>query len=248
MGKKNQDDASSLKGVQNRDILQRLNFLYQASVFLNNISAAGPSSPQAPDETDTTHDGAEGHVPPVQDQDVPSSSPKPRPARRRQRKDSKRKVMSTSELSRSYVDAMKVIGQKTIVKMDPSVKRTLCKGCNTVLVPGVTARVRVKGSPVHGNVVSYTCNACKTVRRIPAPPIARPDELKEASQVHAGAPSASLEQAASSDPIDPATASPQRQQPKNRRKPKASPRPLPHFARPEHIVFCGNEKITIEDG
>ena len=27
---------------------------------------------------------------------------------------------------------------------DPSVKRTLCKRCNTVLMPGITARIRVK--------------------------------------------------------------------------------------------------------
>lgn len=27
---------------------------------------------------------------------------------------------------------------------DPSVKRTMCKGCNTLLMPGVTAKVRVK--------------------------------------------------------------------------------------------------------
>src|ERR1700733_13581491 len=41
---------------------------------------------------------------------------------------------------------LRVLDQLTRSKLcrDPSVKRTLCKGCNIVLIPGSTAIVRVK--------------------------------------------------------------------------------------------------------
>ncbi|PBK74610.1 Rpr2-domain-containing protein [Armillaria solidipes] len=125
MAKKSKDETPNANSVPNKDIIQRLNFLYQASVYLNG---------------------------------VPSQSP-PR-----------RKRVTTSDLSRSYVSSMKIVGQKTVVKMDPSVKRTICKGCNTILVPGSTVTIRANKSPSHGHLMVYTCTQCKTTRRIPAPP------------------------------------------------------------------------------
>lgn len=72
---------------------------------------------------------------------------------------------------------------------DPSLKRTLCKSCDTVLHPGSTATVRVRrkltarlykvcanlGAIIatfsHRHAVVYTCLSCNTSRRIPAPPV-----------------------------------------------------------------------------
>ncbi|KAK0188263.1 Rpr2-domain-containing protein [Armillaria mellea] len=124
MAKKAKDEAPNANSVPNKDILQRLNFLYQASVYLNGV--ASPSPPR-------------------------------------------RKRVTAGDLSRSYVSSMKIVGQKTVVKMDPSVKRTICKGCNTILVPGSTVGIRANKSPSHGHVMVYTCTHCKTTRRIPAP-------------------------------------------------------------------------------
>ncbi|KAK0438336.1 RNAse P Rpr2/Rpp21/SNM1 subunit domain-containing protein [Desarmillaria tabescens] len=126
MAKKSKDEAPNPNNVPNRDIIQRLNFLYQASVYLNGVSP---------------------------------------PQKRKQKR------VTTSDLSRSYVSSMKIVGQKTTVKMDPSIKRTICKGCDTVLVPGSTVSIRVKKSPSHGHLMVYTCTRCKTSRRIPAPPV-----------------------------------------------------------------------------
>jgi len=60
------------------------------------------------------------------------------------------------------------------------VKRTICKGCNTTLIPGTTASIRVKKSNTHGNIMVYTCNDCKTSKRIPAPPVPSPQAEAEA--------------------------------------------------------------------
>ncbi|GMK59914.1 hypothetical protein CspeluHIS016_0901310 [Cutaneotrichosporon spelunceum] len=55
-----------------------------------------------------------------------------------------------------------------LVKLDPSVKHALC-ACNTVLVPGLSARVRVRPSAAHGNVVHTTCGCGHRVG-VPAAP------------------------------------------------------------------------------
>jgi ribonuclease P protein subunit RPR2 len=91
MGKQNKDDIPNPSRVGNRDIIQRLNFLYQASVLLNGMTAG--SSSQVPFSTCETND--------MQN-----------PPKKRQKR-----VVSTADLSRSYVDTMKIVGQKTNVKM-----------------------------------------------------------------------------------------------------------------------------------
>ena len=139
MAKKNKekssDEAPNPNNVSNRDIIQRLNFLYQASAYLNSVS----QSPEALSFKEGGHEAT-------------------KITRKR-----RRFVVITSDLSRSYVKMMKVVGQRTTVKMcvyifvstylleadpvgnrDPSVKRTLCQGCNVILIPGSTASVRVK--------------------------------------------------------------------------------------------------------
>jgi ribonuclease P protein subunit RPR2 len=83
MGKKNKDNIPNPNSVANRDIIQRLNFLYQASVLLNGMTTDPPSQVPSLCEADDEH-----------------NPPKKRTKR----------VVSTADLSRSYVDTMKVIG------------------------------------------------------------------------------------------------------------------------------------------
>lgn len=201
MGKQNKDDVPNPSRVGNRDIIQRLNFLYQASVLLNGMTA-GPSS-QVPFSTCETN--------------VTQNPPKKRPKR----------VVSTADLSRSYVDTMKVVGQKTNVKIDPTVKRAICKGCRIVLIPGASSTVRVKNSKSHGHLVIHTCNSCKTSRRIPAPPVLDANELESRSSTDQPAPGATTGSAV-----------------QRRQKRSCAPRLTPHFARDlGHVVFRGNERL-----
>ncbi|KNZ80250.1 Ribonuclease P protein subunit rpr2 [Termitomyces sp. J132] len=164
MAKKGKDDAPTANGVANRDIIQRLNFLYQASVYLNTL----PSSQRSTASSSSTNASP----------NTKFNTPKDVKTARKRRNKSLRNVTTASELSRSYIATMKSVGQKTTVKIDPGVKRTLCKGCNLTLIPGATATVRVKKSPSHGHIMVYTCTGCNTSRRIPAPPTLREDRQK----------------------------------------------------------------------
>lgn len=73
------------------------------------------------------------------------------------------------EMSRFYASTMKAVAEKVVFKLDPSIKRTTCKHCHALLIPGVTARVRVRRKRERHIVV--TCLDCRTVRRY----LCRPD-------------------------------------------------------------------------
>jgi len=89
MAKKQQSAAPpNPHNVPNRDIMQRLNFLYQASTYLSSLSATQGGSTLA------------------------SSDPKERETRT-----DKLPLATPAYLSRAYVSSMKTIGQKTVVKL-----------------------------------------------------------------------------------------------------------------------------------
>ena len=119
MGKKNKGELPNPSNITNRDILQRLNFLYQASVYLDSISRkcgesidteAGPSS--ASDTGPPMGMTAEGEA-------APSSTASLSKATKRKRDWDQRKgrVIRASDIGQGYVRAMRLIGQKTTVKM-----------------------------------------------------------------------------------------------------------------------------------
>src|SRR6201996_2692763 len=83
MAKKNKDEAPNANNIVNKDIMQRLNFMYQASVYLSGVLPIVP----------------------------PQSSVAPR---RRQKKSRK---MTVHDLSKSYINSMKIVANKTMVKM-----------------------------------------------------------------------------------------------------------------------------------
>ncbi|KAJ7747219.1 RNAse P Rpr2/Rpp21/SNM1 subunit domain-containing protein [Mycena metata] len=169
---KNKDEPPSAANIVNRDIMQRLNFMYQAS-----------------------------------------------------RRAKKARKMNVHDLSKAYINSMKTVANKTMVKMDPAVKRTLCNGCNIVLVPGSTATVRVKSSKTHGHVMQYRCTSCKSTRRIPAPPTLTEEEPLPAPSTSVAAMDVDSESSKT---------------PKRARLP-------PLFARSGHVTLRGNDTLPTSD-
>ncbi|KAJ7282960.1 RNAse P Rpr2/Rpp21/SNM1 subunit domain-containing protein [Mycena rebaudengoi] len=205
MAKKNKDEAPNANSIVNRDIMQRLNFMYQASVYLSGVLPAPPAD----------------------------AAPVP------QKRKKKARRMTIHDLSKSYVSSMKVVTNKTMVKMDPAVKRTLCNGCNLVLIPGSTASVRVKTSTAHGHLMIYRCSSCNSTRRIPAPPT-----LVASSSMASTLQSTPATSTSTSMDVDP-TASTSRRKKKKR---VPTPRLPPLFARDVgHVVLVGADKLPPPD-
>ena len=108
MVKGNKDPIPNISSVQNREIIQRLNFLYQASVYLQSIAPTS-SRLHAPDsEADELEDKMCAG---------PSPANEPTKGVQRQRKRKRVANKTTADLARSYVQCMHVVGQKTTVKM-----------------------------------------------------------------------------------------------------------------------------------
>ncbi|KAI9497094.1 RNAse P Rpr2/Rpp21/SNM1 subunit domain-containing protein [Zychaea mexicana] len=74
---------------------------------------------------------------------------------------------SLAPLGRYYNNNMKKIGRKLVLRSDPSVKRAICKRCDTALIPALTASVRTRGTPT---AVVTTCKTCGTQKRLVANP------------------------------------------------------------------------------
>ena len=118
MGKKNKTESPNPSNIVNRDILQRLNFLYQASVYLESVSrrcsesvdtGAGPSGSDLGPPMGATAVGEAG----------PSTAALSKTARRKKRDREQRKgrVIRAADIGQGYVRAMRLIGQKATVKM-----------------------------------------------------------------------------------------------------------------------------------
>lgn len=84
MAKKNKDgEAPNANSIVNKDIMQRLNFMYQASVYLSGVLPAPPQTTAA--------------------------TP--------QKRTKKSRKMTVHDLSKSYINSMKTVASKTMVKM-----------------------------------------------------------------------------------------------------------------------------------
>ncbi|KAG9005250.1 hypothetical protein FRB94_001668 [Tulasnella sp. JGI-2019a] len=245
MGKKQKGDSDTPPNpntIQNREALQRLNFIYQTSVYLAQISGSSSSSPPIATPSSSTST---------------AKAPTARQKQNKKRKDrpiTKNGQNSLMELSRQHSRSMKVIAKKSVLRMDPSVKRTICKTCQMVLIPGISATVRVKSSPSHGHAARYTCTACHTSRSFPCPPIQQPSTVNPS-----GAPLTTdavipAEPLPAEDEPESNSATAMEEDPKvnnkgssnkrgNRPKKLRTPRLPPLFQRDAgHVIFVGNDK------
>lgn len=66
-------------------------------------------------------------------------------------------------LSSNYGKLLLSIGKKSLTRMEPEIKRNICKGCHVLLVPGETASVRVHKKPA--SRIVWKCLKCFTIRR-----------------------------------------------------------------------------------
>ncbi|KAG7488352.1 hypothetical protein MATL_G00034450 [Megalops atlanticus] len=69
------------------------------------------------------------------------------------------------ELARFYCYTQRTISKRLVLRQDPSVKRTMCKKCYSLLVPGVTATVRQRKSRKRECRTLVRCLSCGQTRR-----------------------------------------------------------------------------------
>uniref|UniRef100_A0A8C6QEH7 Ribonuclease P 21 subunit n=1 Tax=Nannospalax galili TaxID=1026970 RepID=A0A8C6QEH7_NANGA len=66
-------------------------------------------------------------------------------------------------LARFYCHTEKTIAKRLVLRRDPSVKRTLCRGCSSLLIPGLTCTQRQRRECRKGQ--RWTVQTCLTCQR-----------------------------------------------------------------------------------
>uniref|UniRef100_A0A0L0NUH9 Uncharacterized protein n=1 Tax=Candidozyma auris TaxID=498019 RepID=A0A0L0NUH9_CANAR len=74
-----------------------------------------------------------------------------------------------SILSRAMARNVDQVAKRTVLKLLPHMKRSMCKKCNSLMVPGLTMTLRVENELKKGSakadVLVVTCNECSTTKR-----------------------------------------------------------------------------------
>ncbi|XP_062412986.1 ribonuclease P protein subunit p21 isoform X2 [Sardina pilchardus] len=71
-----------------------------------------------------------------------------------------------TELARFYCFTQKTIARRLVLRQDPSVKRTICKRCCGLLVPGVTATLRQRKRKGKRSVTMLRCLSCGQTKKL----------------------------------------------------------------------------------
>jgi len=69
-----------------------------------------------------------------------------------------------SDLSKRYISLIRKYSTRNKVPIPLEIKRSFCKNCNTLLVPGNNCRIRIKSGKNPLRII--TCNNCGKVKRI----------------------------------------------------------------------------------
>lgn len=74
-------------------------------------------------------------------------------------------------LSRAMTRNLDLVGKKAVLKLGPSLKRSICKKCNSLLIPGLTMQIRLENlsrlKSSHNDVLIHKCLNCNEVKRFP---------------------------------------------------------------------------------
>ncbi|MHA2034182.1 MAG: ribonuclease P [Candidatus Thorarchaeota archaeon] len=69
------------------------------------------------------------------------------------------------ERTRRYVEIARRVSRRVRERLPRRIARRVCRGCGTILLPGVNCRVRVRNN--RQTHVTVTCLRCGTIRRFP---------------------------------------------------------------------------------
>ncbi|KAK8861678.1 hypothetical protein IAR55_002501 [Kwoniella newhampshirensis] len=166
-----QQKSQQLPVIPNKDFLHRINYSYQAAIFLQNLGEVSGSGSKTKTEPQTTRNKStevrvkidrKGKNKAVE-VDVDGGSVNAGDEER---------ARAFRRLARTGMKDMRGMSVHNQLKLDPSLKRSICATCSAVLIPGLSSRIRNRPSRNTINKSNTTCLTCLTTLSIPTPPIA----------------------------------------------------------------------------
>ncbi|GLB03350.1 hypothetical protein AtubIFM57258_007928 [Aspergillus tubingensis] len=160
-------------GGAHSHIRARIDYLYNAATFLQSIRKPSPqklSASQQNDQMDEAEDGAklqgtERIVPQMVESDVSPANEPTKPI-------NPSTTQRLPQLSRVYMSQMRGVSLKSQLRLPIDVKRSFCKRCDTLLIPGVTCTQDIKNASrgrkkPWADVLVVCCSTCRTEKRFP---------------------------------------------------------------------------------
>lgn len=135
--------AKAKTGIPNKVLHSRLSYLYQAAAYL---ASQKHSNVLVADEK----------------REAIATS--------RELDDDSKKSLQAS--ARHLVKDLRAVSQKTLLRMSPAMKNSICKRCDTMLIDGDTCTSEVENQSKGGkkpwaDVLLRKCNVCGSARRFP---------------------------------------------------------------------------------
>ncbi|PVU92540.1 hypothetical protein BB559_003676 [Furculomyces boomerangus] len=159
MGKKDKQ-KNGLESLANRELYERMSFLYQASQLLTLVNFEKSISTNKKRKLELV--------------DIPKKKKKKRKASKPPKelvlesKPTKKIILESKPTKEIILESKptKEIKLETILeKIDPSIKRTVCKKCKATLFPAITSSTQIK-EYVFGSFTETTCLRCGYIKRL----------------------------------------------------------------------------------
>ncbi|KAG8528703.1 uncharacterized protein KY384_006390 [Bacidia gigantensis] len=154
------------KGLAQKHVHSRISFLHQAASYLATISNDSNVKPKV-EEVQSEHVLEKSGVV-VQAKPLIKSVIKFQVTSHEHLADLK----TTAGLAQCYVSQLRSLSRKTLIRLTPEMKHSICKGCEVLLEPGVTSTTSLENKSRGGrkpwaDVLVIKCKACGETKRFP---------------------------------------------------------------------------------
>ncbi|SLM40514.1 RNAse P, Rpr2/Rpp21 subunit [Lasallia pustulata] len=172
--------GSKTSSVPQRHIHSRLSFLYQAATLLSGIqmtdqtatipSIHGHQRHQATDDQRAKHSHTPAHIQNLEEADA--ALRKQEPGGSSQRDAPQGLSMAHAPMARRLLSHLRGVSLKSQIRLSPAMKHSVCKRCDTLLVPGSTSTSRIEnlsrgGKKPWADVMVICCGVCYAEKRFP---------------------------------------------------------------------------------
>ncbi len=165
---------ASKEGHVQKHLHSRISYLYQAATYLanatedhtknNRISGLAETGSENYDRSSTNAHGS-----------AETESLKAPPETGKSRGEIEEQTILTardSALSCQLLNHLRAVSLKSVIRMTPAMKHSICKRCDVLLIPGSSATAVMEnksreGRKVWADILVVTCVTCGTAKRIP---------------------------------------------------------------------------------
>ena len=194
---KAKEKGSKSNSVSQRHIHSRVSFLYQAATLLSGVQMSDQTAPISSIHDHHSHQAtrnprAEPHhttVPLENSEQADGAQGTEEPVESSKQGASQGLSVSHAPMARHLLSHLRGVSLKSQIRLSPAIKHSVCKRCDTLLVPGSTSTSAMEnlskgGKKPWADVLVIRCNICHAEKRFPIG--ARRQQKRELRQKDAG--------------------------------------------------------------